>query len=141
VPDVSIPDKVEIMLTPKQVERLTTLIGEREQELRAAMQHAIQQRLGRDISDLEASGGDDSEQSIADLLESVDTHALDSEVEELLAIESAKSAIGNKTYGQCIDCQEAIGFQRLLAMPAAPRCHRCQERHEREHWQAGDATL
>jgi len=33
-------------------------------------------------------------------------------------------------YGACIDCGDAIGYERLSAYPTAGRCIRCQERHE-----------
>jgi DnaK suppressor protein len=129
------------VLKPAQLVDLKRLLAAREKSLRAYVRKSIHDRLGRDISDLEASGGDDSEQSIANLLEGIDTSILARDIEELLAIESARKRIGNGSYGLCATCNAPIGFKRLLAMPASERCLDCQERHELTSWTPPEATL
>ena len=44
----------------------------------------------------------------------------------LEAIEAALGRLDDGTYGICPDCGEAIGEDRLQAVPWAPRCLRCQ---------------
>ena len=36
------------------------------------------------------------------------------------------------TYGLCADCRTTIPFERLVAMPAARFCVRCQQRRDRD---------
>jgi len=36
------------------------------------------------------------------------------------------------SYGACIDCGEDINIKRLLAMPSAETCIKCQERMEKD---------
>ena len=80
---------------------------------------------------------DPGEKSVADLLVDVDLAEITRDVEEIREIEAALLRIARGTYGRCIECGEAIGRQRLSAVPAASRCHACQEAVERRgehHW-------
>ncbi len=52
------------------------------------------------------------------------------ETAELRGIEAALNRIEAGTYGQCIDCGEAIPAARLHAAPQALRCISCQEKSE-----------
>lgn len=47
-----------------------------------------------------------------------------------LALEKIKKGI----YGQCEECQENIGYKRLLARPTAELCIACKEDSEREEY-------
>ena len=51
------------------------------------------------------------------------------DVRDILA---ARLRMNAGTYGTCVDCGEAIGYQRLLAYPTAKRCIACQREHESE---------
>lgn len=80
---------------------------------------------------------DPGEKSVADLLSDVDLAEITRDVEEIREIEAALLRIAHGTYGRCIECGEAIARERLSAMPAASRCHACQEAVERRsepHW-------
>ena len=107
---------------------------EQESVLRAKMHTAILERVGRGTSDPEASAGDESGHSVADVPEGVDTGMLACGADELLAIETAKERLQDNTYGLCIICHGPISFKRLLALPTAQRCLSCQEHHERATW-------
>jgi len=128
------------MLTAGQIDELKNVLGQRERLLRGEVRKAIRDRLGRDIPELE-SMGDDSAQSVADLLDDIDTGMMMRDVEELTAIEAARKAIKAGTYGVCVACHGPIGFKRLLALPSAARCLACQELHERTTWQQPESTL
>src|SRR5262249_23165864 len=52
--------------------------------------------------------------------------------EELRAIQDARERIGEGTYGDCIDCGNAIPFERLKAQPSASRCVTCHSRYEQQ---------
>jgi len=51
--------------------------------------------------------------------------------EELVEIERALSALDDGSWGQCVDCENLIEADRLLAIPTAARCIRCQTAAER----------
>ncbi len=129
------------MPTQLEIGQLKQILQDREAVLRARVRKAIHERAGRDNSELEASGGDDSEQSIADLLEGVDTEIMSREGEELLAIEAAMGRMRTGGYGHCIACHGAISFSRLLAVPTAQRCQSCQQHLELTHGGHAEPTL
>lgn len=58
----------------------------------------------------------------------------DAEVErdrnELADVRAALVRLSDGTYGTCINCDQPIDLQRLVAMPAAARCMVCQTQFE-----------
>jgi RNA polymerase-binding transcription factor DksA len=53
------------------------------------------------------------------------------DLDEMVQIEAALYRLDAGTYGDCVECGEAIGLQRLMAQPAALRCAACQVVTER----------
>lgn len=49
---------------------------------------------------------------------------------ELSLVQEALARLDAGSYGQCADCGEAIGLERLQALPYARLCVRCQEAEE-----------
>jgi len=67
-----------------------------------------------------------------------DVHIAEVEVDRvrLSEIEQAQQRMGSGRYGICVDCDEDIPRERLLARPMAVRCAACQvaaELHQRRH--------
>jgi DnaK suppressor protein len=56
--------------------------------------------------------------------------------ELLRNIQAALRRIEDRTFGTCTNCDEAIGRNRLVAVPWTPFCIRCQEAVDR-----GDTTI
>jgi DnaK suppressor protein len=50
---------------------------------------------------------------------------------ELAAIHAALRRLDDGSFGQCVDCGDAIDLRRLTALPEAACCAPCQEVHER----------
>jgi DnaK suppressor protein len=46
-------------------------------------------------------------------------------------IQDALRRIEDGTFGTCTNCEEAIGWNRLVAVPWTPFCIRCQEAEDR----------
>ena len=46
--------------------------------------------------------------------------------DEIRLVEAALHRLGIGRYGDCADCGEPIGLQRLLVLPAAEHCAACQ---------------
>jgi RNA polymerase-binding transcription factor DksA len=49
------------------------------------------------------------------------------------ALDEALHRINERTYGACVACGGKISSKRLMAVPEALRCMRCQEEAERLH--------
>ena len=64
------------------------------------------------------------EQHLALSRHSTDQHTLG-------LIEAALNRLDRDEFGICQECDEEISLKRLFALPWAPRCRACQERHER----------
>lgn len=73
--------------------------------------------------------GDDAPQRDAD--REVALARADRDVEELGVVSNALARIHEADFGQCVDCGEAIPFDRLKLEPWAPRCVACENRRER----------
>lgn len=55
----------------------------------------------------------------------------DREIGELGAVSAALRRLKEDRYGECVDCGEAIPFDRLKVEPWALRCVACEGRRER----------
>jgi DnaK suppressor protein len=51
--------------------------------------------------------------------------------DEIAQVEAALQRLSTGSYGQCVDCGEAIVLPRLMVQPQAQRCAPCQLGHER----------
>jgi DnaK suppressor protein len=60
------------------------------------------------------------------------SHLIETQRRELRLIDSALSRIDQDRFGRCIDCDQDINFERLLALPFALRCEEDARRHEME---------
>lgn len=97
-------------------------------DIRRELAKYDQERYGQ-LADRLADPG---EHSVADLLVDLDLAEISRDVQEFREIEAALLRIAHGSYGQCIDCDEAISPERLDSMPAASRCYACQQAIERK---------
>lgn len=129
-------------LTLEQKTRLEQVLKQRYRHLI----REVQAELGADgekyIADFNESGGTDwGDASVADALADIAAARADRQVNEMREIEAARKRIKAGDYGTCADCGENIPFDRLLAYPAALRCIKCQELHERTYGADGTPSL
>lgn len=108
----------------RRVAELRAVLGESE-SLRDTAQDAPREVV--DTKDMA------SDQSIAALQDVQAEHA----AAELSLALAALRRLEAGTYGQCLDCGEAIDLRRLVALPATPCCTRCQGLHEHPRPPAG----
>lgn len=113
----------------ERIERLREALREEKrrlwQELRAETfrdQEALHEQfeIPRDIG----------EQSILDVLSDTGLGVADIVRERVTRLEDAEHKLLEGTYGLCEDCGAEIEEKRLIAVPYAVRCVRCQERFE-----------
>lgn len=115
------------MLTPQQI----AILREKLKRLREGFESGIevrrqssddieldQSRVGR-LSRMDAM----QQQAFA---EAADRRAR----ERLIQIKAAAQRLDEDRYGDCIDCSEHIGIERLLSDPCALLCSDCQEERE-----------
>jgi len=65
---------------------------------------------------------------------------VDRESTLLRQVKAALRRIHNGTFGTCVDCEETISPKRLIAVPWATRCIKCQEATDREGQEPEDAS-
>ncbi len=71
----------------------------------------------------------------------VDTALVDRQINEMRELEMSLKYLSELEFGDCIDCGNAIGFERLLAHPSAQRCIECQSRYEKSFPQESNPSL
>jgi DnaK suppressor protein len=64
---------------------------------------------------------------------------VDRESTLLRQVKAALRRMQSGVFGACSDCEEAISPKRLVAVPWATRCIRCQETSDRDGLEAVDA--
>ena len=102
--------------------RLTGLERERESQLHHQSQvDSARQTLLQDADDAcQQAGQHEVEGVVADIASS-----------EFQSISDALQRVHHTDYGVCVDCHDAISFERLQLEPQALRCAACQALHER----------
>lgn len=75
---------------------------------------------------------DRGEESFAGSIVAVDRALLRQHEAERREVQAALARVREGTYGECVQCGEPVGVERLRITPAAGRCVRCQERAEQE---------
>ena len=117
-------------LTARQREDLKALMKARtdflaiqihEEQLASGSQHC------RDLAEAVA---DSVDEAAADAIIDLETEFTDRHVTALRDINAAFDRIQDQTYGVCIDCDEAIPYERLTAYPTAQCCVNSQQLHE-----------
>lgn len=121
-------------MNKKEMEQFKKLLLEKREELISNVNHITGDT--RNKSQKEAAG-DLSGYSIhmADMASDnyereFSLNLASSERETLLEIDEALKRIGEKTYGKCLSCRRKVSKKRLLAVPHAKLCLKCQQREE-----------
>ena len=121
-------------LTQEQLAHLKHLLDERAKELRADLYREVNER--DDFLDVASEAPDPGDSSFANLSVDLGNAAVTRDIVELRAIEAARNRMENRTYGDCVNCETEIPYERLKVQPTAERCAPCQNRYEKTH---GDA--
>lgn len=104
--------------------RFAPVLARREAELRDLLDiPAADSDAVRDVLDFKDIAVEDT---LATIDEAKAEHARH-ELEQLLA---ARRRLKDGSYGECLDCGEAIDERRLMMLPATPYCTSCQAVHE-----------
>ncbi len=99
--------------------------------------HRLEAQTVPALQEQEREAGEEISAEVIDMAQALEhrerTQSLvEQERREALAIEHALSKMAQGTFGLCEDCDEAIPARRLLVLPQARLCARCQEVEERQ---------
>jgi DnaK suppressor protein len=118
-------------LTEEQFAHLKAVLKEREQGLRDDLHREVNDK--DDYLDVATEAPDPGDSSFANLSVDLGNAAVTRDLTELRAIEAAYGRIDDGSYGDCVDCEAEIPYERLKVQPAAQRCAPCQEMYEKTH--------
>src|SRR6185369_14891048 len=120
-------------LNSEQFETLARKLDAQLEEVLASVLEHVARSRQESVAGVLGTVGDEADQAFAEVLQDTDNATLRHDVRELREIEAARERMARGEYGICITCGEPIGFDRLLARPAAVRCLRCQDLYEQTH--------
>jgi DnaK suppressor protein len=128
-------------LTEQQIEELTLRMSERTRFLAGQVREELAASDTQHYRDLAGAVTDTADEALASALVDVDTAIIDRHVIELRDIEAARERMKQGIYGICIECGDAVAYERLAVYPMAKRCVRCQQQRERVYAQPGRPTI
>ncbi|HEY3326570.1 MAG TPA: TraR/DksA C4-type zinc finger protein [Novimethylophilus sp.] len=128
-------------ISDTQQQQIAEALAQRRAELCAEIRTELERSGHEHYADLAGEVSDAGDSSVADMLLDRDIAIISRQVEELAQVETAQQRIGSDTFGECEECGEEIGFQRLLAAPQATRCINCQSQHEKTFAHSGAPKL
>ena len=118
-------------LTAGQRSALEAALRNRQRELRADVASKLKTQDDPRLVGLRNRMEDTDDWAAADAMAAQDIALVSRDLSELANVEQALARLGDGSYGECVDCGNAIPYQRLAAYPAARRCVSCQEIQER----------
>nr|WP_236849358.1 TraR/DksA C4-type zinc finger protein [Burkholderia diffusa] len=128
-------------LDQEQRQTLQRRLTESEQALRADIRTSEDQRALESYAELAGAAPDEGDEANADLFVDMDHALIGMKLAELRAIGRAQQRMRDGSYGECIDCDAPVGYERLLARPTAERCTHCQSVYERRYATTPRASL
>src|SRR3954462_9421938 len=120
-------------LTQHQTEELRGLIDRRRSALLAELREDAARTREQPYAEHAGPAPDSGDESVATLIADLEQADMTPDLEEFRALEAARDRIKDGGYGECIDCGNDVGYERLKAFPSALRCLQCQDRHERAY--------
>ncbi len=118
-------------LTRHQIDTLAALMRKRKQQLLKEIRQVLKRAGSEHYSDLLGETGDIGDESFATLMSDLANAEVTRDLLEVRDIIGAEERIAAERYGVCINCGDAIGYERLKAYPSAKRCLRCQQVREK----------
>ncbi|SEF58859.1 TraR/DksA family transcriptional regulator [Nitrosomonas ureae] len=119
--------------TEEQLIRLKAALHKRylylQKEIRNELAHA------EDVSDFELA------EYVNNIPDDIDTALVDRQINEMRELEMSMKYLSELEFGDCIDCGNEIGFERLLVYPSAQRCIQCQTQYEKAFPQESGPSL
>lgn len=113
-------------------------------QLRAALQRRyleLQDEIRSELGHASDRGNIDLTEYLNTIPDDIDTALVDRQINEMRELEISLKYLSELEFGDCIDCGNEIGFDRLLAYPSAQRCIQCQNQYEKSFPQESNPSL
>ena len=113
-------------------------------QLKAALQKRyleLQEEIGNELGHANDPRNADLTEYLNNIPDDIDTALVDRQINEMRELEMSMKYLRELEFGDCIDCENEIGFDRLLAYPSAQRCIHCQSEYERSFPQDSGSSL
>ena len=120
-------------LTEQQARELSRIVETRRNALLGELREDAARSREQPYAEHAGPAPDSGDESVATLIADLEQADMTRDLDEFRALEAARERIKDGGYGECIDCSNDIVYERLKAFPAALRCVRCQERHEKTY--------
>ena len=108
--------------TDDQLIQLKTALHKRYSDLQEEIRNELAHT--KDIRDFNLA------EYLNNIPDDIDTALVDRQINEMRELEMSLKYLSELEFGDCIDCGNEIGFERLLAYPSAQRCIQCQNQYE-----------
>src|SRR5580765_4872689 len=105
-----------------RIKKYEELLTKKREELRQSLSRT---QVGR--NEAQDFGRDEGDRAIASLSKEMTFRQQAQERGLLMLVEAALSRVNNGTYGECLNCGQEIGANRLNAVPWSRYCITCQE--------------
>ncbi|MBI5500860.1 MAG: TraR/DksA C4-type zinc finger protein [Deltaproteobacteria bacterium] len=120
-------------LNRAELKEMRKILEDRRQEVMRNAQKTLGEGIRLDAAELP----DDMDLASSEYLQYFNLRLRGREKTYLEKIERAIQRIDSGSFGQCDECGEPIGLERLRVRPEATLCIRCKEAQEREEQQFG----
>ena len=120
-------------LTDQQATELRGILEKRRNALLGELREDAARTREQPYAEHAGPAPDSGDESVATLIADLEQADLTRDLDEFRALEAARERIKGGGYGECIDCGNDVGYERLKAFPAALRCVQCQDRHEKTY--------
>lgn len=113
-------------------------------QLKAALRKRyldLQDEVRSELTHASDSRDSDLTEYLNNIPDDIDTALVDRQINEIRELEMSMKYLSELEFGDCIDCGNEIGFERLLAYPSAQRCIQCQRQYEKAFPQEANSSL
>ncbi|SFD87162.1 TraR/DksA family transcriptional regulator [Nitrosomonas sp. Nm166] len=113
-------------------------------QLKAALRKRyldLQDEVRSELTHASDSRDSDLAEYLNNIPDDIDTALVDRQINEMRELEMSVKYLSELEFGDCIDCGNEIGFERLLAYPSAQRCIQCQRQYEKAFPQEANSSL
>lgn len=113
-------------------------------QLKAALRKRyldLQDEVRSELTHASDSRDSDLTEYLNNIPDDIDTALVDRQINEMRELEMSMKYLSELEFGDCIDCGNEIGFERLLAYPSAQRCIQCQRQYEKAFPQETNSSL
>jgi DnaK suppressor protein len=118
-------------ISSKQIQSLRVLMEAELAKLVIETQDEMNPAIKTNFIDIDGDVADD--EAVADTIVDTDNAIIGLHLQNARDLNAALDRIQTGVYGDCIDCGDDIGFERLSAYPTAERCIKCQYQHEKTY--------